>query len=166
MNCRNTTTRRQWPTSTMASEGSLRVLLIDSDGEWLRSAQDELQMAGLHVDTECSPEEGIALACAGSHDMVIISDFMPDIGHLILLDRLKNSPALRETPIFVLATQDTIRCYDLAIQHRADGYAPRPTRTRKLAGVLKSALDPYHSRWDWIRKGQGSTAFGAVECAG
>lgn len=159
MTCRNTATR------TRASEGALRVLLIDGDDGWLQSAKRELQVAGLHVDTESSPEDAIELALVCNYDMVIISDFMPKIGHLVLLDRLKRHPALRENPVFVLATEDTVHVYDLAMQHLADGYALRPTRTAKLAGVLTSTLDIYQARLKWRQKGRRTNVYSSGEGA-
>jgi len=135
---------------------TLRILCIDSENNWLRYAKRELQCTEFQVDVACSFMKAVEHLCTTEFDLVTLSDSICDVHHYLeILDRCKRAQWLQETPVIVLATRDTVHGYDLAIQHRADGYASRPTVSGTLLPALRKSLRSHQRRQKWLRQPSG-----------
>jgi two-component system, OmpR family, response regulator len=79
------------PREAAAERRATRILIVDDDERILRLCARALGEAGYQVATVSDAVEGLAIALAGGHDLVVLDLTMPGLPGLAFLDRLIQS---------------------------------------------------------------------------
>ncbi|MCU0724349.1 MAG: response regulator [Planctomycetes bacterium] len=118
-------------------EGSIRVLLVDDETEFLESMAKALSRRGFVVLTAASGTEGQAMAEAEPLDVAVLDVKMPDIDGYELFRRVRKAkPSL---PILILTGHGTIdKAFELSKGGVFD-YLAKPVEVEKLAEALLRA---------------------------
>lgn len=123
--------------SSEATGGSraTRILIVDDDERILRLWARALCEAGYEVATTSDPVDGLAIAMAGHHDLVVLDLTMPRLPGLAFLDRLMRGRP-RQTVIVVSCLRDG-RTRNWCLQLGAADYLSKPLSLGELLGRVE-----------------------------
>jgi len=113
------------------------ILVIDDEPQILRAMRTILTARQFRVSTANRGEEGLALAAAGSPDLVILDMSLPDMDGLEVCRRLRE---WSQVPIVVLSVRDSERDKVAALDHGADDYLTKPFGIEELLARIRVAL--------------------------
>ena len=116
-----------------------KVLIVEA----LQASRDSLARAvrcieNVEVLTTGSSFEALNLLARQRVDLVIASMEMPDMNGLELVNFVKKNPSYRETPLFVIAEDESERDRGLAMG--AAEYLVRPLKAPELEELLRRYL--------------------------
>jgi two-component system OmpR family response regulator len=102
----------------------VRVLIVDDEVRFARSVQRGLRAEGFHVDIAHDGEHGLALARAGSYDVVVLDVMLPRLSGYRVVERLRAEGST--VPVLMVSAKDGE--YDQAdgLDLGADGYLVKP----------------------------------------
>ncbi len=78
------------------------ILIVDDDPNVTDSFSRLLTLEGFTVYASLSAEDGLGIAAAKHPDAIILDLRMPILGGLQFLQRLRETPALRSTPVAIV----------------------------------------------------------------
>jgi len=78
------------------------ILIVDDDAAVTDTFSRLLQLEGFTVYTALNPEGGLELAADKHPDAIILDLRMPILNGLQFLQRLRRTPALRDTPVAIV----------------------------------------------------------------
>lgn len=78
------------------------ILIVDDDPNVADTFSRLLQLEGFTVYTALNPEGGLTIAADKHPDAIILDLRMPILSGLQFLQRLRQSPALRNTPVAIV----------------------------------------------------------------
>lgn len=116
------------------------VLCIDDHEMSYPLVQDVLNE--LNCDSLYAPgaNEGILMAEKQKPDVILLDYNMPEIDGPSACTIIKNNPLIRDIPILMLTSIDTIRDIDRAMAAGASGYIVKPVMLERLKPKLESLL--------------------------
>lgn len=112
------------------------VLVADDSLLYLRLAERILSAAGHRVLLAHSGHEALALARAGRPDLVLCDVLMPDGDGLSALQSMKDDPALRDLPVYLLTGADDQERLDAALAAGAAGVLIKPFAPEELLAAV------------------------------
>jgi CheY-like chemotaxis protein len=86
----------------MSSEHAQTVLIVDDDPSIAETFSRLLQLEGFTVYTALDPEGGLEVAADTHPDAILLDLQMPILTGLQFLQRLRQNPALRHTPVTIV----------------------------------------------------------------
>lgn len=113
------------------------ILVIDDEPQILRALRTILTARQFRVSTASRGEEGLALAAAGSPDLIILDMSLPDMDGLEVCHRLRE---WSQVPVVVLSVRDSERDKVAALDHGADDYLTKPFGIEELLARIRVAL--------------------------
>ncbi len=116
----------------------MRILLIEDDEKVSRAVSRGLEAERLAVDTVSDGHEALAMAQAGSYDLVILDLMLPGLHGTELLKRLRRADA--DVPVLVLTARDAVADKITNFEAGADDYLPKPFAFAELAVRVKALL--------------------------
>jgi len=119
----------------------LKVLIVEA----LQASRDSLAGAvrcieNVEVLTTGSSFEALNLLARQRVDLVIASMEMPDMNGLELVNFVKKNPSYRETPLFVIAEEQSESERDRGLAMGAAEYLVRPLKAPELEELLRRYL--------------------------
>ncbi|WP_051942328.1 response regulator [Streptacidiphilus rugosus] len=133
------------------SEG--RILVIDDDRTNRMMLTYRLEVGGLETDSAENGLIGLEKLREGHFDVVLLDIIMPELDGYATLERLRDDPALRDTPVIMMSSlgemDSVIRCLELG----AEDYLPKPLDSLLLvsrvnAVLLKGQLQQLQARYE------------------
>lgn len=124
--------------SSLVSDSSPRVLLVDDDRELLELLRDYLEREGFSVGFAYEGKSGAQEALSGRYDIVVLDVMMPEVNGIQALGMIR---AQSNLPILMLTAKgdDTDRIMGLELG--ADDYVPKPCTPRELTARLRAILN-------------------------
>ena len=114
-----------------------RILIVEDDGVVAETLQAYLQQAGYEVTRARDGREGLAIAQAGAHALVILDLMIPGLGGIEVCRQLRRSSRL---PVLMLTARttedDRIRGFDTG----ADDYVAKPFSPREVVCRVQALL--------------------------
>ena len=123
----------------------MKILLIEDEAKLSAYLQRGLGEAGYNVDVVHNGVDGLHLAVAGLHDLVILDAMLPGIDGLTLLTALRKT---RQTPVLMLTARGSVEDRVLGLQTGADDYLVKPFAFSELQARIQVLLRRSHGAWD------------------
>ena len=115
----------------MKAAASLRVLLVEDEAELAASIIDFLEGEGHRLDYAADGRQGLDLALAGAHDIVLLDLRLPRLDGLEVCRQLRAN-AGRPLPILMLTARDTLGDKISGFGAGADDYLTKPFALEEL----------------------------------
>lgn len=120
----------------------MKILLIDDDPAIQMIVAATLEASGENtVSRAGSGQEGLDRARAGSHDVILLDHFLPDLDGPELLQELRDDARLREVPVIFLTGRSEPE--EVAQLERLDvvGVITKPFRPGELRRRIDTLLE-------------------------
>lgn len=116
----------------------MRILLIEDEEGIAEAVRRGLEKARYRVDATPSGEEGLALARAGAHALVVLDVMLPDLDGCAVCERLRRE---RYTaPILMLTARDSVSDRVRGLESGADDYLVKPFDFSELLARVRALL--------------------------
>jgi two-component system alkaline phosphatase synthesis response regulator PhoP len=117
-----------------------RVLVVDDEADIVSTIQYRLEFCEFEVITATNGKEGLEKAANEKPDLILLDISMPVMNGHEMLERLKNSPDLKDIPVIMLTAysdaKDVTKAADLGIVD----YITKPFDFTELMGKISNAL--------------------------
>lgn len=113
------------------------VLIIDDEPQIQRLLTIALQSNGYRVSSATAGQEGVSMAAAHRHDVIILDLGLPDMNGTEVLKQLRG---WTQTPVIVLSVQDGEADKIEALDCGANDYVTKPFNTGELLARLRATL--------------------------
>jgi DNA-binding response OmpR family regulator len=117
-----------------------KVLIVDDEPDYLQIASRIAARAGCAVVTAPTALEGVALAAAGTPDMILLDVGLPDISGFEAARRIRKVPALAAVPIIFFTVRSELDMVAEGLKLGAAGYVLKPFDPDELARRIKAAV--------------------------
>jgi len=124
-----------------APEEVIRLLLVDDDLEFVRSATRALERRGMEVTEALDGAQALEKVSEGSFDVALVDVIMPGMDGLTLLERLKEADPFME--VIMLTGNPQVGDARQGLREGAFEYLSKPQPLEDLANVIRAA---------WARK--------------
>ncbi len=115
-----------------------KVLIFDDEADILEICKLVLESKGFEVATRLTCTNVLADVKAFSPDIVIMDNWIPDIGGVASIRLIKKEPGISETPVILFTANKDIQ--KLAEEAGADGYIEKPFDIATLEREVISRL--------------------------
>jgi heavy metal response regulator len=116
----------------------VRLLVVEDEPKVASFIQKGLEEEGYAVDVAADGEEGLALALAGVHDLIILDIRLPKMDGLRVLQLLRQDNLT--TPVLLLTVRATIEDKVLGLDAGADDYLTKPFAFQELVARVRALL--------------------------
>ncbi len=120
---------------------SVRILVVDDQGQFLRASSRLLRQAGYQVLEAATGRDGLRLAREQHPDLVLLDAILPDMDGLELCQRIKADADLAGTYVLLLTAFRAAADEQAdSLEAGADDYLVRPVPTRLLLARVQALL--------------------------
>jgi two-component system cell cycle response regulator DivK len=121
-----------------------KILYVEDDATSIRLVRRMLAHSQYEIREATSGSAGLAIAEREHPDLILMDVNLPDVDGLEIVRRIKANPALAETPIIALTSNDRAHDQHLARIAGCDGYIAKPVSRIELLKTIQRYL-PYIS---------------------
>ncbi len=134
---------------TLSLQGPKKVLAVDDSETYLQHLGEALRSEGYEVVLARSGEEALDLLAVDPVDCILLDLMMPGIGGRETCLRIKNAPAIRDTPVVMLTAVDDREAMISGLGAGADDYIAKSSdfevvRARVLAQIRRKRFEDEH----------------------
>lgn len=122
----------------------MRLLLVEDSRRLQRSIATGLRRAGFAVDVAGDGEEGLALAEAGTYDVVVLDLMLPRLDGLSVLRQLRAGG--RDTHVLILTARDRVEDRVTGLRAGADDFLVKPFAFEELLARVQALVRRRHGR--------------------
>jgi CheY-like chemotaxis protein len=119
---------------------SMRILIVDNDGESLKATSATLQARGLAVDLVENGPGALASLESQRPDVILLEVGMPGMSGMEVLDRIRSSPQYAAVPVILVgdrvADEELLEGYKFG----ADYFLSAPLTPRRLLHAVGLVL--------------------------
>ncbi|RJX27391.1 MAG: DNA-binding response regulator [Desulfurivibrio sp.] len=112
-----------------------RILVIDDDTELCELLIDYLQPEGFAVSALHQGQQGLALALAGRHDLVVLDVMLPGMNGFEVLRQIRAGSTV---PVLMLTARGEEIDRIIGLEMGADDYLPKPFNPRELLARIRA----------------------------
>jgi len=123
------------------SESKGYILVADDDALVLRSLTFVLERAGFVLRTATNGEEAFAIAQEEPPVLALLDVMMPEMTGLELCRTLKNTPATKHVPVFLVTARAMVSERARGIAAGADAYITKPFVNKELIEQVREVWD-------------------------
>jgi heavy metal response regulator len=116
----------------------VRILIVEDETKVASFIKKGLEEEGYAVDVAADGEEGLTMALARVHDMIILDIRLPKMDGLRLLQLLRQDHLT--TPVLLLTVRATIEDKVLGLDAGADDYLTKPFAFQELVARVRALL--------------------------
>ena len=133
----------------MMTTHMLSVLLIEDETDLAANVVEFLESRGHAVDYARDGEHGLALALAGTFDVVVLDLMLPRMGGLEVCEAIR-ARATRQVPILILTARDALPDKILGFESGADDYLTKPFALEELLARCQALARRHESKRDSV----------------
>ncbi|MFC1522353.1 response regulator transcription factor [Elusimicrobiota bacterium] len=128
--------------STMANAraSAKKILIVEDDDDTRLGLSLRLKGWGYDVLSEASFTYGATSALDETPDLIILDLGLPDGDGFLLMERLKNHPALGSVPVVILTARDPETYRERSLMAGAAAFFQKPADNDKFLAAIRSAL--------------------------
>jgi DNA-binding response OmpR family regulator len=82
------------------------ILIIDDDPLAVDTLAGMLEPEGFNVRKAYGGQQGLDMALAERPDLIVVDLLMPQVNGFEVLQRLRESPEMKDTPVFIITVKD------------------------------------------------------------
>jgi len=112
------------------------ILVVEDERRLAQVIRRVLEEEGHTADTAYDGEEGLAMALAGSHDVIVLDVLMPEMDGIEVCQALRRNRI--DTPILLLTALDSVQDRVRGLDAGADDYLPKPFAFQELLARLRA----------------------------
>lgn len=113
------------------------ILIIEDEERMARFIELELCHEGYAVSKALDGRTGLALACAGNYDLIVLDIMLPGLNGLEVLRRLRKES---EVPVILLTARDAVADKVSGLDLGADDYLTKPFAIEELLARIRVML--------------------------
>lgn len=117
-----------------------RVLVVDDEADIVSTVQYRLEFCEFEVITAANGKEGLEKAANEKPDLILLDISMPVMNGHKMLERLKNSPDLKDIPVIMLTAYSDAKDVAKAAELGIVDYVTKPFDFTELMGKISNAL--------------------------
>ena len=117
-----------------------RVLVVDDEPNIVMSLRFLMEREGFQVEVAASGQAAVAALGRQPADLVLLDIMMPELDGFEVCQRIRASPAWRDTKIVMLTAKGRDVERDKGMALGADAYVTKPFSTRDLVAKVKQML--------------------------
>jgi DNA-binding response OmpR family regulator len=117
-----------------------RVLVVDDEPNIVMSLRFLMEREGFQVEVAASGQAAVAALGRQPADLVLLDVMMPELDGFEVCQRIRASPAWRDTKIVMLTAKGRDVERDKGMALGADAYVTKPFSTRDLVAKVKQML--------------------------
>lgn len=118
-----------------------KILIIDSDVDFLNMMKGELEAAGYEVVVAQDAATGLAMTEGVS--LIILAVELPDQNGFVVCSLLKRDAMTADTPVFITSSAETTEAFEkhLNLANHADGYFLKPVDVNALFQEMEALFE-------------------------
>jgi two-component system copper resistance phosphate regulon response regulator CusR len=116
----------------------MRILVVEDEQKVASFIRKGLEEEGYAVDVAADGEEGLTMALACVHDLIILDIRLPKLDGLRVLQALRQDSVT--TPVLLLTVRATIEDKVLGLDAGADDYLTKPFAFQELVARVRALL--------------------------
>jgi DNA-binding response OmpR family regulator len=117
-----------------------RVLVVDDESDIVSTVQYRLEFCEFEVITAANGKEGLEKAANEKPDLILLDISMPVMNGHEMLERLKNSPELKDIPVIMFTAYSDAKDVAKAVELGVADYVTKPFDFTELMGKISNAL--------------------------
>jgi DNA-binding response OmpR family regulator len=117
-----------------------RVLVVDDESDIVSTVQYRLEFCEFEVITAANGKEGLEKAANEKPDLILLDISMPVMNGHEMLERLKNSPELKDIPVIMFTAFSDAKDVAKAVELGVADYVTKPFDFTELMGKISNAL--------------------------
>jgi DNA-binding response OmpR family regulator len=117
-----------------------RVLVVDDEADIVSTVQYRLEFCEFEVITAANGKEGLEKAANKKPDLILLDISMPVMGGHEMLERLKNSPELKDIPVIMFTAFSDAKDVAKAVELGVADYVTKPFDFTDLMGKITNVL--------------------------
>jgi DNA-binding response OmpR family regulator len=117
-----------------------RVLVVDDEPNIVMSLRFLMEREGFQVEVAATGQAAVAALGRQPADLVLLDVMMPELDGFEVCQRIRASPAWRDTKIVMLTAKGRDVERDKGLALGADAYVTKPFSTRDLVAQVKQML--------------------------
>jgi two-component system alkaline phosphatase synthesis response regulator PhoP len=117
-----------------------RVLVVDDEADIVSTVQYRLEFCEFEVITAANGKEGLEKAANEKPDLILLDISMPVMGGHEMLERLKNSPELKDIPVIMFTAFSDAKDVAKAVELGVADYVTKPFDFTDLMGKITNVL--------------------------
>ena len=118
-----------------------RILVVDDEPDSRSIIQCRLEWCHYEVISACNGEEALRIAEDEKPDLILLDTNMPVMDGLEMLERMRKSPALRETPVIMVTALCERQDIAAASAYGIADYVTKPVDFTSLLDKISNILD-------------------------
>lgn len=119
------------------------ILIVDSLSENITMAKRILHNDAYNFTEALSAKEAIELLKHKRFDLILLDAYLPDVDGFHLSKIIKNSPAIKDTPIFFFTDKDDVESMEKGFKVGAIDYVTKPFYPAVLQSRVANHLEHY-----------------------
>jgi CheY-like chemotaxis protein len=117
-----------------------RVLVVDDEADIVSTVKYRLEFNEFEVVTATNGKEGLEKAASEKPDIILLDISMPVMNGHEMLERLKNSPDIKDIPVIVVSAFSDAKDIAKAAELGIADYVTKPFDYTDLMGKITNAL--------------------------
>ena len=133
-------------------EQGYTVLIADDEPEVVDLVQIVLQTEGYKVQSASNGRKALDKITEHPPDLILLDVMLPEMTGLMLLEHLREDPALSKIPVIMLSVVVTDPEVRMALEGGATAYLSKPFEIRELVWLVNRALTMNAEQRDRFRQ--------------
>lgn len=117
-----------------------RVLVVDDEADIVSTVKYRLEFNEFEVVTATNGKDGLEKAASEKPDIILLDISMPVMNGHEMLERLKNSPDIKDIPVIVVSAFSDAKDIAKAAELGIADYVTKPFDYTDLMGKISNAL--------------------------
>jgi DNA-binding response OmpR family regulator len=117
-----------------------KVLVVDDEADIVSTVQYRLEFCEFEVVTATNGKEGLEKAANEKPDIILLDISMPVMNGHEMLERLKNSPELKDIPVIMFTAFSDAKDVAKAVELGVADYVTKPFDFTDLVGKITKVL--------------------------
>jgi len=118
----------------------MKIIAIDDDKTVRLLVSRCLEKEGHQVLAAENAEQGMLIITQENPDLILLDVMMPGMSGLELCAKLKNEPATKSIPVFMLTGKTQEKDINEALSSGADNYISKPFNPQQLSQIIQNKM--------------------------
>ncbi len=124
----------------MISTSKKLILIIEDNADFRMLVKARLEMNGYEVITTQNGLEGLSATRKNKPDLILLDLMLPGMDGHRICRMIKFDQKLKDIPVIILTSRDTVEDAELARKFRADAYIIKTAKSEIILSAVKRLL--------------------------